>query len=73
MIDVENGVIMDIEATTCFRTDELESTKVLLERIETKYNMKPKCLMGDTAYGCAEMLGYLVDEKKHRTAHADLG
>ncbi len=64
MIDVENGVIMDVEATPGFRTDEVESTKVLLERIETKYNIKPKRLMGDTAYGCADMLGYLVNEKK---------
>ncbi len=63
MIDVEHGVIIDVEATPGFRTDEVQSTKTLLERIETKYNMKPKRLMGDTAYGCADMLGYLVDEK----------
>ena len=63
MIDVDHGVIMDVEATPGFKTGEVESTKVLLERIETKYNIKPKRLMGDTAYGCADMLGYLVDEK----------
>lgn len=63
MIDVDHGVIMDVEATTGFRTDEVQSTKTLLERIETNYDMKPKRLMGDTAYGCADMLGYLVEEK----------
>ena len=63
MIDVDHGVIRDVEATPGFKTDEVESTKVLVERIETKYNLKPKRLMGDTAYGCADMLGYLVNEK----------
>ncbi len=42
MIDVDHGVIMDVEATPGFKTGEVESTKVLLERIETKYNIKPK-------------------------------
>ena len=63
MIDVEHGIIMDVEATPGFRTDEVNSTKTLLERIETTYQIKPKRLMGDTAYGCADMLGYLVNEK----------
>ena len=63
MIDVENAIIMDVEATPGFRSDEVESTKTLLERIETKHQIKPKRLMGDTAYGSADMLGYLVDEK----------
>jgi hypothetical protein len=64
MIDVEHGIIMDVEATPGFRTDEVESTKTLLERIESKHNVKPKRLMGDTAYGAASMLGYLVEEKR---------
>jgi IS5 family transposase len=63
MIDVENGIIMDVEATPAFRTDEVESTKILLERIEKTYNLKPQRLMGDTAYGAASILGYLVEEK----------
>ena len=63
MIDVENAIIMDVEATPGFRSDEVQSTKTLLERIETKHQIKPKRLMGDTAYGSADMLGYLVDEK----------
>jgi len=63
MIDVEHGIIMDVEATPAFRTDEIESTKTLLERIEDNYHIKPQRLMGDTAYGSASMLGYLVEEK----------
>ena len=64
MIDVEHGVIMDVEATSGFRIDEVNSTRTLLERIETTHQLKPKRLMGDTAYGCADLLGYLVNEKQ---------
>ncbi len=63
MIDVEHSIILDVEATPGFRSDEVQSTKTLLERIETNYQIKPKRLMGDTAYGCADILGYLVNEK----------
>ena len=63
MIDVEHGVILNVEATPAFRTDEVESTKTLLEHIEDNRKLKPKRLMGDTAYGTASMLGYLVEEK----------
>ena len=63
MIDVENAIILDVEATPGYRSDEVESTKILLERIEKKHQLKPKRLMGDTAYGSAAMLGYLVNEK----------
>jgi transposase len=64
MIDIEHGIIMDVEATPGFRADEVESTKTLLERIEAQHKIKPKRLMGDTAYGAASMLGYLVEEKR---------
>lgn len=63
MIDVECGIIMDVEATPAYRTAEVDSTKTLLERIEVNYQLKPERLMGDTAYGAASMLGYLVDQK----------
>ena len=37
MIDVEHGVVMDVEATSGFRSDEVNSTKTLLECIEDNY------------------------------------
>ena len=45
------------------RIDEVACTKTMLERVESNYNVKPKRLMGDTAYGSAPMLEYLVNEK----------
>jgi hypothetical protein len=36
----------------------------MLDRIESNYDIKPKRLMGDTAYGTGAMLDWLVEEKK---------
>lgn len=64
MLDVHCGVIVDVEASPGNRIDEVNCTSVLLDRIEATHNIKPKRLMGDTFYGTAEMLGYLVNEKE---------
>jgi transposase len=63
MVDVEQGITMDVEATPAYRVDEVDSTRTLLERIETTHQIKPKRLMGDTAYGAGPNLDYLVNEK----------
>ena len=64
MLDVQCGVIVDVEASPGNRIDEVATTQSMLNRIESKYHLKPKRLMGDSAYGTAKMLGYLVDKKK---------
>ena len=63
LIDVEHGVILDVEATPAHRTAEVDSTKVMIERIEANLNLTPKRLIGDTAYGTAPILGWMVKEK----------
>lgn len=63
LIDVKAGVIVDVEATPAFRTDEVNSTKTMVDRVEQRFDLKPERLIGDTAYGTAEMLGWMVDEK----------
>lgn len=63
MIDIENNIILDVEASPSTLRLEVQTTRTMLERIESNYDMSPKRLMGDTAYGAAENLGYLVDEK----------
>lgn len=35
----------------------------MIERVEEKFSIKPQRLVGDTNYGVAAMLGWLVDEK----------
>lgn len=63
MVDVSSGVTVDVEATPAYRIDEVNSTRTLLDRIEHKHGIKPRRLMGDTAYGAGENLEYVVKEK----------
>jgi len=63
LIDVEHRVIMDVEASPSTNVLEVATTRTMLERVEANHAIRPKRLMGDTAYGAAQNLGYLVDEK----------
>jgi hypothetical protein len=64
LIDTAHGVIVDVDATPAHRTAELESTKTMLERVKAQFDLNPKRLIGDMAYGSAAMLGWLVNDKK---------
>jgi hypothetical protein len=63
LIDTAHGVILDVEATPAHRTAEVESTKVMVDRVEASFGITPQRLIGDTAYGTAPMLGWMVNEK----------
>ena len=63
LIDTKAGVIVDVEATPAYRTDEVNATRTMVDRVEDRFGIKPTHLIGDTAYGTAEMLGWMVDEK----------
>jgi len=64
LIDVKHAVIMDVAATPAIRTAEVNATKTMIDRVERRFGVKPRRLIGDTAYGTAEMLAWMVDEKK---------
>lgn len=36
----------------------------MIERVEDRFALKPDRLIGDTNYGTAEILGWMVDEKQ---------
>ena len=36
----------------------------MIDRVESKNGIKPERLIGDTAYGTAEMLGWIVNDKE---------
>jgi transposase len=63
LIDLKAGVIMDVEASAVNKLAEVEATKTMIDRVEEKLGIKPQRLVGDTNYGVAAMLGWLVDEK----------
>jgi transposase len=64
LIDIHAGVIVDVEATAAHRTEENDATKAMIDRVEERFDLKPKRLIGDTAYGTAAMLNWLVNGKQ---------
>lgn len=63
LIDLKAGLIVDVEASAVNKAAEIEATKIMIDRVEEKFAIKPRRLVGDTNYGVAAMLGWLVDEK----------
>jgi transposase len=62
LIDVDNAIIVDVEATTAIRQAEVLAAKRMVERSRAGFALYPEKLIGDTAYGNAEMLNWLVEE-----------
>ena len=62
LVDTDHGIIVDVEATPALRTPEVWSTKTMIERVKDRFGIEAKKLIGDTAYGTAEFLGWVVDE-----------
>jgi hypothetical protein len=64
LIDVQCGVIVDVEASRAIRQAEVGATRTMLERTEERFGLKPQRLAADSAYGAAPMLNWLVEEKQ---------
>lgn len=62
LIDLDHGVIVDVEASTAVRQAEVTAAKTMIVRAEERFDLYPERLAGDTAYGSAEMLAWLVNE-----------
>jgi transposase len=60
LIDVDNAIIVDVEATTAIRQAEVLAAKRMIERSINRFDLYPSRLLGDSAYGSAEMLGWLM-------------
>jgi hypothetical protein len=63
LIDVKFGVIMDVEASRAIRQAEVGAGKTMIERTEERFDIKPKWLAADTAYGSGPNLNWLVKDK----------
>ena len=64
LIDVKFGIIMDVKATRAIRQAEVGAAKTMIERTEERFDIKPAYLAADTAYGSAETLNWIVNEKR---------
>ena len=63
LVDTQAGIIVDVEGTVQNRTQEIDAAREMIERVEKRFAIKPKKLLGDTVYGSAALLGWLVEDK----------
>jgi hypothetical protein len=59
LIDMENAVIVDVEAPPTHIPKEVAATGSMVERVQVRFGLKPRHIAGDTAYGTGGMLGWL--------------
>src|SRR5262245_47177068 len=64
LIDVKFGIIVDVEASRAIRQAEVQAAKIMIDRTEERFGLKPERLAADTAYGSAPTLDWLLNERK---------
>ena len=63
LIDTDNAVIMDVEATRSIRQAEVGAVKTMIDRVQKVHDLMPERLIADTAYGSGPMLDWLVEKR----------
>src|ERR1700742_1815976 len=61
LIDLKAAIIIDVEATRAIRQAEVGAARTMIERTEERLELRPERVVADSAYGTAEVLGWLVD------------
>jgi transposase len=61
LIDNKAGIIVDAEGTRANRIAEIAITETMIERVKSRFDLRPRRLAGDTAYGAVRLLKWLVD------------
>jgi hypothetical protein len=63
LIDLDHAVIVDVEASRAIRQAEVGATRTMIDRAKDRFGLYPQRLAADSAYGSAEMLNWLVNER----------
>ena len=63
LIDLKAGIVVDVKASAVSKAAEVAVTQTMLEGVEQTFDLKPARLVGDTNYGSAALLGWLVEDK----------
>ncbi|MFC7516703.1 transposase [Herbaspirillum sp. GCM10030257] len=63
LVDVKAGIIVDVEPSSTNHGAQAQATRIMIDRVERRFQLKPQRLIGDTGYGSASMLGWLVEQK----------
>jgi hypothetical protein len=57
LIDLDAGIMVDVEASAVNKTAEVEVSRAMIERVEAKLELRPTRFVADTNSGSAAMLG----------------
>ena len=63
LIDTENAIIVDVEASRAIRQAEVGASRTMLDRTAERFGLKPQHLAADSAYGSAPNLAWLVKQR----------
>lgn len=63
LIDLQDGVIVDVEATPTRISKEVSAAKTMLDRAQDRLGLKPKRIAADMAYGTGELLGNFMNRE----------
>jgi transposase len=63
LVDVKAGIIVDVEPSSTNHGAQAQATRIMIDRVEQRFQLRPQRLIGDTGYGSASMLGWLVKQK----------
>jgi Transposase DDE domain len=60
LIDTKAAIIVDVEASPARWTSEVAATRVMIDRTNIRFDLRPQRLAADTAYGSGGMLAWLM-------------
>ena len=63
LIDNKVGIIIDAEGTRANRVVEIAVTQTMVDRVRRRFDLQPQRIAGDTVYGAARLLKWLMDRK----------
>jgi transposase len=63
LVDTDQAVIVEVEATPARIAQEILATKTMLGRVEQRHGLRPERLAADKAYGTGPFLGWLSERK----------
>jgi transposase len=63
LIDTDNAIILDVEASRAIRQAEVGASRTMLDRTAARFGLKPQSLAADSAYGSAQNLAWLVKQR----------
>jgi transposase len=64
LIDTQCAIIVDARGCSATLSQERAAARSMLDYAEERFSLKPEVLIGDTGYGSADLLGWLVEEKQ---------